>query len=280
MTQQESHRHHFVPEFLLKPWAENGELNGFWWDSRKRRLTCNRRGPKAFCNEFGLLTVQYHERGRDVLERDFFGPIDSKGALVRDQLLADGAASLSGEERRDFARLLLSLEARRPMTVHKLRGFGTQFLIEVVDDDPEIQREMVREGIAGKPSDYLKTQQFSFEDRALSNIQGLVDNERICGKLINMKWRVIHLGLCDGELLLSDRPLVRCFGYDHPSAAWFLPLTPNAAFCAVNQPGKLDRTTPQRIAKRLNVASAGQAEKYVFCTDTTHTRWLPRYLAT
>ena len=254
-----------MPKFLLKSWATDGKLNGFWWDSRKRRLSCNRRGPKAFCNEIDLLTLNRHEEGRDVLERKYFEHIDTKGALARDRLLADGPASLSGVERCDFARLLLSLEARRPLVVGQLRGYGTQFLMEAVDNDPEILHEMTKLSIQSTPSEYLIQQDFSFEDKSLETIQRLVDNERVGGKLINMPWRVIRLSQFDETLLLSDRPLVRCFGYDHPNAAWFLPLTPASVFCAVNRPQKLDRTTPNRLAKQLNVASAGQAEKYAFC---------------
>ena len=79
MTSQESRRHHFVPELLLKPWARDGVLNGFWWDHREGRLSCRRKGAKAFCYDIDLLSVKRHEDGRDVLEREFFGPIDIKG---------------------------------------------------------------------------------------------------------------------------------------------------------------------------------------------------------
>ena len=280
LTHQESHKHHFVPKFLLKPWATDGELNGFWWDSRKRRLLCNRRGPRAFCNEIDLLTLEEHEEGRDVLERNYFRQIDSSGAVVRDRLLSDDPNSLDSDERCHFARLLLSLEARRPINVGHLRNYGKQHLMEAIDNDSEIRREMQKEGLTSSPTEFLEERGYSMEDMALGSIQKLVDNPRIGSRLINMSWRVVHLGPFDESLVLSDRPLVRTDGHGHPQEAWFLPLSPKAVFCALNNHGGFDLATPQRIAKRLNVASAGQAEKYVFCTDTTHTRWLPRYLAT
>ena len=76
---QESRRHRFVPEFLLRPWATDGELNAYWWDSCQKRLSCRRRGPKAFCYEDKLLSVERHEEGRDGLERKFFGATDTGG---------------------------------------------------------------------------------------------------------------------------------------------------------------------------------------------------------
>ena len=184
------------------------------------------------------------------------------------------------DHRCDFARLLLSLEARRPAIVRRLRNYGTQYLSDAVDSDPDIQREMTNEGLAGSPSKFLEEQNISLEDEAVGSIQQLVDNPKIGGRLINMSWRVVHLDPFDKSLVLSDRPLVRTYGHGHPHEAWFLPLSPKAAFCALNDHGGSDLATPQRLAKRLNVASAGQAEKYVFCADDTHRCWLPKYLAT
>ena len=254
--------------------------SGYWWDSRTGRLSRKRMGCKAFCYEIDLLTVNHHEQGRDVLERKFFGDVDTRGARVRDRLLTDNPQSLDLDERCDFARLLLSLEARRPAIVRRLRDSGARYLSDVIDGDSELQLEMAREGLAGTPSELAAEHGISLQDEALSGIQLLVDNPTISARLINMPWRVVRLGPCDGTLVLSDRPLIRLHGIEHPNAAWFLPLNSQTAFCAVNDPREFDKATPQRFAKQLNVASAGQAEKFVFCKDNTHTRWLPKYLAT
>ena len=264
----------------MKPWAIDGEVNGFWWDERRGQLSCKRIGPKAFCCENDLLMLGRHEEGRDVLERKFFGDVDTKGARARDRLVAEGPWSLNHDERCDFARLLLSLEARRPAIVHRLRDDGPQQLVEPIDGDPDIQSEMAKQELSGTASEFLTERGFSFADRALSNIQSLVDDPRVVGRLVKMQWRVKHLDPSDGTLVLSDRPLVRYNGYDHPDAAWVLPLNPKAAFYAVNSPRTLDSMTPQRFAKLLNVDSASYAEKYVFCVDSTHKRLLRKYLVT
>ena len=237
--QQESRRHHFVPKFLLKPWAIDGKLNGFWWDERRGQLSCKRKGPKAFCYESDLLMFAHHKEGTDVLERKFFGDVDTRGALARERLLTDGRRSLNHEERCDFARFLLSLEARRPPIVRRLRD-GSWNLADAIDNDPDIRREMKEQGLSSAPSEFLKERGFSFADRALSNIQGLVDNQRVGDRLIDMQWRVVRLGPHDGTFVLSDRPLVRLNGYEHRDAAWFLPLSPRSAFYAVNGPCRRD----------------------------------------
>ena len=179
MTSQESRRHHFVPEFLLKPWVVDGVLNGFWWDHREGRLSCRRKGAKAFCYDKDLFSAKRHEDGRDVLERKFFGAIDTKSAVARDRLLVEGSTSLDVDQRCDFARLLLSLEARRPVIVHRLREEGSRFLSDSLDSDPEILDAMEREGLSESPSQWSEQHGGPLEDRALANIQYLVDHPNI-----------------------------------------------------------------------------------------------------
>ena len=171
-----------------------------------------------------LLTLEWHDGGRDLLENKFFGAIDLKGAVARDRLLTDGPDPLDEEGRCDFSRLLLSLEARRPSFVHTLRDEGSRHLAKSIDSDPGILREMESEELSGEPSKYVAQHGISFKDRALANIQELVDNPKAGGTLINSHWRVIRLSPHDGTLVLADRPLLRLSGYDHPEAAWFLPL--------------------------------------------------------
>ena len=140
---------------------------------------------------------------------------------------------------------------------------------------------MESEGLAGTPTAYIKQLGISLQDRALAIIQLLVDNPKVGGKLNNAHWHVVRLGLSDGSLVLSDRPLIRLRGYDHPGAAWVLPLTPKAAFVAVNHHANLERirrVSPQRFAKQANAHSASQAERYVFCADTSHEGWLAKRL--
>ena len=136
--------------------------------------------------------------------------------------------------------------------------------------------------VAGAPSSYIEQLGTHLEDRALATIQGLVDNPTIGGRLINALWHLVRLGAFDGTLVLSDRPLVRLGSYEHPGAAWLLPLTPQVAFVAVNHPINLERikrVSPQRFAKQVNAYSANQAERFVFCADASHEPWLAKRLS-
>lgn len=96
------------------------------------------KGLDGFCFQLDLLTLKSHNLGRDAIERIFFGEVDTKGAIARDLLLQSGPQSLTGEQRCDFARLLLSLDVRRPIIVEKLRNEGTETNKASFDSDPEI----------------------------------------------------------------------------------------------------------------------------------------------
>lgn len=283
MAKQQAREHHFVPQFLLRPWAVSGTLRGYWWDSRRGALACSRKGTRAFCKELDLLTLRAHPLGRDAIETRFFGEVDTKGAMVRDLLIEHGLGGLIGDQRCDFARLLLSLEARRPANVARLRGEVAVGLADGLDDDPDVLAALAAEGMTEPPSAFYERESgVAIGDKALTIIQRLVENPKVGGRLINGHWHVVRLGEFDGSLVLADRPLIRLRGYDHPGATWVLPLTPKAAFVAVNHEANLERirrARPARFAKLTNVSSTNQSERYVFCADTSHERWLGKFLS-
>ena len=276
MAEQESRKHHYVPEFLMKPWVVDGTLSGYWWDERKQGLSCKRRGPRAFCNELDLLLLERHPEGRDILENKFFGEVDTQGARCCDRLLNEGPSALSEHERCNFARLMLSLEVRAPQTVDKIRSGATE-AVDSIDRDSEVREVMEDEGVSD-PASILYAQQLGHTptDRLFSNvIQGLVDNPRIGGKLINARWELLRLGERDGTFVLSDRPVVRL--PEH--GVWFLPLEPRTAVAVLPPPNSIDHVPGRRIAKRLNVISAQQARRFVFSVEEQHEHWLKRHLA-
>jgi hypothetical protein len=284
MQKQEAQQHHYVPQFLLRPWAIGGSLRGYYWDSRRAALCCNKRGPKAFCNELNLLTLTANQgHGRDVLETKFFGYVDDLGAEARDILVAQGTSGITPEQRCNFARLLLSLDARRPSSVVQIRDVGAEVIASTLNDDAEVLTAMTELGMTESPSEFYERQAgVPLADRALGIIQSLVDNPEVGKKLINAYWEVVHLKKRDTSLVLSDRPLIRAHGYNDPRALWILPLTPKIVFVAESSRtdhDRLLRTVTNRLAKKINVAGADQADRYVFSVDEAHTNWLPKYLS-
>lgn len=59
----EPRRHHYVPEFLLRPWARNWtngqlQLRGHYWDTHRKTLRYRQNGVGAFCHSIDLLTLR------------------------------------------------------------------------------------------------------------------------------------------------------------------------------------------------------------------------------
>lgn len=285
---QPSRRHHFVPKLLLEPWliqSADGQrnLHGYWWHHKQQKLVYKRKGLNSFCFQIDLLTLREHHLGQDAIERLFFGEIDTKGADAR-QILLDGAPSkLTPDQRSDFARLLLSLEARHPNVMARLRNEGAAHLAGQIDSDTYLRSALAREGIDESPSAFIERRRPNFfEDRAISTVQKIVLIARVGARLVNAHWGVRRFDPQHGSLVLSDRPLIKLHGYDQPSATWLLPLTPHAVFIACNHKSNLAwllRHSPQRLVKHLNWASAQQAERFVFSIDATHEKWLGKYLS-
>lgn len=288
MAQNPARKHHFVPKLLLRPWLIQGNLYGYYFDINKRQLQCRILGLDGFCYGQDLWSFKTDKRGKDAIEREFFGPVDTKGAAARTIILYQEPAKLTEEQRCDFARLLLSLDVRRPRNVNLLRKELPNYYAMGLDQDPVIQAALAESGIDATPSRFLEDRLGrSLEDRALSIIPKLVDNPKVGEYLINAHWGVKGLRLNDGSLVLADRPLIRMphdgrmQRYDSPHAIWILPLTPGAAFIAANSSTDLDdllRRSGQRFVEDVNKLSAMQAERYVFSIEDSHKRWLCKAL--
>jgi len=267
---------------LVKKSSGDEVLQGYWWNPYSNTLACKVRGLDSFCFQLDLLTLKEHASGRDAIERIFFGDIDTRGAVARDIILDSGPAALSIDQRSDFARLLLSLDARRPANVKKLRTEGAATFRNGLNNDPDILREMKKFGINKRPSDFVEQSLGrDLEDSALTIVQSLVNNPTVGGRLINAHWLVRKVNRLSGSIVISDRPLIRIHGYDQPGATWLLPLSPHSAFIACNDKANLAtlmRLSDERFAKEINRSSVGQAERFVFCVDRSHENWVGKHL--
>jgi len=272
----EPRKHHYVPEFMLRPWAKRWRpnqilLRGYYWDMHARRLRYRENGIGAFCYRLDLLTLKGRAQNRAILESRFFQSIDEKGSAAVVAMAGRGPEGLSADERCDFARLVLSLEWRRPATIDRLRQEGRAQLMAGLDNDPEILEAFRAQDIAVPPSEYAEgTLGWSFEDRAVLIVQGLVDSKEVGERLINANWYLKRLRREHGSFVLGDRPLVRTHGLDNEAATWFVPLSPKLGFFATQHLGALKlikRASARTIVAKANWSSAQQSERYVFSTD-------------
>jgi hypothetical protein len=166
--------------------------------------------------------------------------------------------------------------------VEKIRTELAPGLVKELDTDPDILAAFAKRGIESTPSDFYEAHTGIFvSDVAIAAIQRCVENPIVGRRLINAPWHLMRLGSADESLVLSDRPLVRLYGLDHPKGTWFLPLTPKCAFVATMHDETMKlfrRVTPGKVARTLNVVSANQSQRFVFSTERRHEHWLAKHL--
>lgn len=278
-------KHHYVPKFLLRPWLlevrQQSILRGAYWDFRRDAIRVKERGLDSFCFQIDLLTTKAAGLPSDRYETGFFLDVDTRGAIIRDMLLRGDVQGILLEQRCEWARVLLSLDVRRPTHVSRVRERFSR-LVQEFDQDPEILDIMTRHGIVGRPSDHYEQHAgIPVEDHALQTVQNLVDNPRIGGRLIRFEWGVVDLSNSEVPLVLADRPLVRINGIDHPHCLFALPIGPFHIFVAATERADLisiSKKRPDRVATLMNQSSAHNHDRFVFITDNSHERWLPKYL--
>jgi hypothetical protein len=283
---QTSRRHHYLPEFLLQPWAQlAGQAVAYRWDPWRRDVMVGTRSPRSVGFKWELFSLSSHPLGTDAIEESFFKPIDNEGAMVRDRMLADGTKSLSSTERSDFARVLMSLVARRPDIVADLRTKGVTTFREGLDNNPDILEMMDEDGIEGSPSNLFETMfNHTLEDHAVTMVQSLYDNKLIGNILVRSYWDLKTIDDGDGDFLIADHALIRTFGTYDERCFWCIPLSPRAALL-INRSKDLRhallKLSGGRFCKMLNRSSVNQADRFVFAHrhNPTIERWVKKRLA-
>lgn len=254
---------------MLKAYCRRGEAVRYWTPSTSQ-----------VCCAEGLFRAASPGLG-DRVESVFFDELDRLAAAACRRLISIGPAKMSAKERSDFVRLLLSLEARRPEIVGRLRGEGAEHYRANLNT-PELQERITRHGIVGSPADYFETVTgASLGDNAMLIVQRLSDTKRVGQKIMDAKWAIRRIADGAGRLVLSDRPLIRGGSFDSPRAHWALPINPQHAFIACADPrdlATLMARSDAQFARAMNVSSAMQADRYVFSLGETNTRWLENWL--
>jgi hypothetical protein len=129
--------HHFVPCFYLEGWCNSdGKLTVY---SRPRgRVVTKELTPKYTGFERDLYSYTgLPSPQAQSLETRFMARIDDAAAPVLKKLLNGGLPKLTGPERSDFTRFVMSLRARHPDAVARSKEEGEQTLTNELDRDPQ-----------------------------------------------------------------------------------------------------------------------------------------------
>ncbi|MBL8559180.1 MAG: DUF4238 domain-containing protein [Hyphomonadaceae bacterium] len=248
-------RHHYVPQFLLRPWAEpNADKKVVVYRFDLPELRHSRWAPKAVGYEddlYALTRERVAGMERHAIENRLLSHIDNAAATVRDKLLSRGLTTLTVEERCDWIRFLVSLRMRQPHMVAALKeGAATELRRSMATDPEEYE---VHVGASDPPTlEAWAEQRYPgiVENFGLSFFHELVDSPVVGKKIFDMKWWVWDVASAGSELLLADHPCIFSAGIDDPDLLLAMPISPTKVFslhvqsvrpacCAISPPSRL-----------------------------------------
>jgi hypothetical protein len=231
------HRHHYVPQFLLRQWSIDGRFVAYYWDNASKKVIENDKAmvPSA-CQIPDLNTFfDVPKSQRDFPETRFFTPhVDTPAATAMSVMLRHGVRALTQEQRVDWARLLVSFGVRMPETLRDMGPIETKKAFDLVaatsKGPPEHERK-----VTALIQQNMRVFQRNFPLRAAIEISS--DPTKLA-TVNGMQWWIRRWDR--GAILIGDRPLLTSprmqypcgIPLDHPSCLILLPVAPAAVFFA------------------------------------------------
>lgn len=275
-------RHHYVPQFLLRAWAEttpDKKVECFRLD--RPHVPSSRRAPKYTAYEenlYALTMPVVAGMEQQAVEKHLLRHIDNLAAGVLRMLITTGLTGLTPENRSDWARFLISLRLRQPGIVQQLRTEASEHLEASLINTPE-EYDAVAE--IGDPPTLVEWTTKNYpgviENAGLSFFHKLVDNPEIGLKILRMKWWLWDFTREHNDLLLADHPCVFTAGIDDSDLVIALPIGPRKAFMATSTDRVatiMRRQRPKDLLMRLNESSLGQACVRVYARDASSRRFI------
>ena len=277
-------KHHYLPVFYLARWTgETGRLIRYY--RPHQAVVASPITPLNTGFEDGLYSLDgVAPEQRQVVETQFMAPgVDSPAAVTLKKMLSGGLRDLTGDERVEFTRFVLSLEHRGPQSLREMEALAGDVIRQNLDvaDDEEYRK-------LRKPEDPETLHEWATENfpEMLANshkrwLPRIIDNTDVGQHVVNMPWAVINVSGSKHSLLTADRPLYRELGLDNPQAIWALPLSPTHLFAAANTEQtlrSLAAAKPDAVVRFMNDALMRYAVHFAYGDSPRHLAFVERRL--
>jgi len=253
-------RHHYVPRFLLKRWATNGQFVSYYFEGRPGKVIENTKASVASACQIRDLNILFgvHASQRDLPETGFFTPhVDTPAAAALEVMLARGIRALASEQRMHWARLIVSFAVRTPEALRELGPKETERAFDLVEATAKGPPEDKRKVTAIIQAN-MQTFKRNFPLNAAKDLS--TDPEKLAA-VDSMAWWIRRWPR--PAILIGDRPLLTVPRAPYPcgiplnlrSCLIALPIAPDAVFLASANPKTKDRMramTPSKIARVVN----------------------------
>jgi hypothetical protein len=263
--------HHFNPQFYLGAWAgDDGKVTRY---SRPYRdVVAKRVSPRGIGREDHLYSVQGMPPGQQAyIETHFFSPVDSKGAVAHQVLLAGGLNRLTPQQREDWTRFMMSMQNRNPFALQELRRLAEQVLRKNLDVNDSEYDAVRKDGDPATLWDWtMKHQPHVIEEAYKRMLPGIIDHKGVGQHMMNMFWATIDVSGSAHSLLTCDRPIFWTQGLKAPDTVLLFPLSPTVLFAATNGAGRMRgamRAPPKQHVRVINDQIARLAVEFVIGKD-------------
>jgi hypothetical protein len=280
-------RHHYVPQFLLRAWAEtqpDQKVEIFRLDLPDLPSSRHTSKYTAYEDDLYALTMPVVAgMEKQAVEKHLLRRVDDFAARVLRRLITRGLAGLTLDDRCDWARFLMSLRLRQPAIVQQLRTESSEYLEASLIDRPEEY-----DAIAGidDPPTLLEWTRKNYpgliEKVGMSFFRDLVDNAGIGEKILRMRWWLWDFTREQNDLLLANQPCIFTTGIDDADLVIALPIGPRKAFIATRSERAatlLRRRRPEHLLMGMNESSLNQARLRVYARDASPRRFIWNRLA-
>jgi hypothetical protein len=228
-------KHHYIPIFYLKQWA-GGDGRVCEFSKPYDRVKPKRVHPDGTGYVRGLNTIPGlppHEA--DYLETYFMQLTDDYASRALRILLGETPWKFTNKERSGWSRFIVSLVARNPESVERLKAAGHALFDRAL---PDIESDYASRKRSTDPPTYAEYASQSSPNpagrAAAILIQKVIDDPRLGTWINQMRWMVLHDARPKNLLLTSDRPIVMTNGLAHENSQIILPISPRHVFVATN----------------------------------------------
>lgn len=276
-------RHHFVPEFMQRPWVnEDGDKKLEIFRLDLHELRSDRHAPKYAGVEKNLYALSRNivaGMEKHANEDQFLKQVDSRAAIVRRKFARGELLKISNEERNDWALFLMSLRVRQPKIVNELKNDETSALFqEHLDKDPDHYENLKGESDPASMSEWVEQQYPGIIDNfGISIFSKIVDNKRVGNLLIQMNWLIVDISDAKHKFLLGDNPLILTHAITNPNLIVALPISPTKVFFAAPSREiimKITNSDINQLVLRVNESSVNQSVNNIYSQDTQHWKFI------
>jgi hypothetical protein len=184
-------KHHFVPQFAQRYWADKSDGKVPYFVRRNGRVVQDQLTRKYTAFEPDLYAfTDVPAKDRHVLEREFFASLDSDAAPIYEKIERRDK-DLSHRERRAWARFLMAANSRVPKKVAFVKLITDKHVRRALAENPEEYLAVKGHAVEATLQEWVENNMSGIENVGLIQLAKFVVNPDRIREFLELEW-VVH----------------------------------------------------------------------------------------